>query len=127
MDLERAAILYRMAAEGGLPEAAYQYAKAFRTGRGVRRNLRKAADWFTAAAVLGHIEAQLAAAEIYDQGQGIPRDPARAYFWYGAAEAAGVFGADADRARVARELSAEKRAEVDERLAVWLRRLDIQL
>ena len=50
-------------------------------GRGVARDLTKAAYWFRKAARRGNPNAQAQLMSMYFKGQGVPRDLVRAYMW----------------------------------------------
>lgn len=84
-DLERAASLYRAAAEAGLPAAMFNLARAYDKGRGVVRDLETAALWYRNAADKGHAGAMASLGSMFEHGEGVERDGDEAFRLYGLA------------------------------------------
>ena len=77
-DYNRAADLYRIAAEAGLVQAQASLGKLYANGEGVEQDDEKAVFWLTKAAEEGHIEAQKKLASVY---AGQSRNFPQAYAW----------------------------------------------
>lgn len=78
---EEAADAYRRLSEQGNVRARTRLAWMHETGRGVPRDLSKAAQLFESAATLGDAEAQFALSVMLRTGAGRPRDDAAARAW----------------------------------------------
>lgn len=76
---------FRTLANTGMADAQYNVGFMYFNGRGVPKDLAKAAQWYRAAAEQGHAQAQVDLAIAYMQGQGVLRDLAEAVKWYGKA------------------------------------------
>ena len=72
---------FREAAEGGDPEAQFNYAHALETGWGTARDEAAARRWFERAAEAGHDGAQLRLGLMLVVGAGGPADPAAGVRW----------------------------------------------
>jgi hypothetical protein len=68
-------------AQAGNPDAEFDVAYDYATGKGLPRDLTKAAFWFRKAAELGDAGAQYKLALLYNTGNGVPQDYAEGYFW----------------------------------------------
>ena len=71
-DQSEAVKWYRMAAEQGLPDAAFELARCYRFGIGVRRNRTTASKWLHRAAELGNAKAMVMVGKLcldYDSGE----------------------------------------------------------
>ena len=64
------------------PEVLFQRGQDYKLGRGVEKDLARAAEWFGKAANQGYAPAQYAMGLAMEFGQGAPKDPARAAGWY---------------------------------------------
>lgn len=62
--------------------AAHTRAVNHELGRGVPRDVTRAAELYRVSAELGYAESQNDLARLYDQGRGVAPDAARAYYWY---------------------------------------------
>ncbi len=75
-------LLYRRAAEAGLPDAEFNVAVMLDSGRGVTSNIAQAATWYARAAAHGNHRAAYNLGQLYEAGEGVPKnnDIARAWF-----------------------------------------------
>jgi APA family basic amino acid/polyamine antiporter len=80
---------WRMAAATGLPLAQYEMGRAYRDGRGVKKDMHKAIHWFTKSAKQGMVEAMLALADLYQGWYGMAANMELAKTWYRQAAASG--------------------------------------
>jgi len=78
----------RLAAQAGDPEAQYNLAMMFQTGKGVGRNAQEAFNYLVQAAEQGLARAQSRLALAYGAGDGVANDPIEAHKWLLAAHAA---------------------------------------
>ncbi len=81
-DAVRAFVLYRRAAELGLPEAELNVAVMYDAGRGVAHDSRQAATWYAAAASGGVARAGFDLGQLYEAGDGVPRNLELARAWF---------------------------------------------
>jgi TPR repeat protein len=87
---QRAAELYRVAAELGNPEAMARYAGFLEHGKaGVQQNFFEAVVWYRKAADEQHPAASTRVGTLYETGTVLERDPAAAYRLYRSAADAG--------------------------------------
>lgn len=77
-DYARAAELYKIAAQAGLPQAQTRLGLLYAEGKGVPHSDETAAKWLTKAAEQGYVDAGRKLAELYAYNMG---DPAKAYAW----------------------------------------------
>ncbi|MCR6632676.1 MAG: sel1 repeat family protein [Magnetospirillum sp.] len=84
-----------MAAQGDA-EAQFQLAQAYRSGKGMKKNLSEAVSWFAIAAGNGQKGAAVELAKLYEQGAGVKRDLSQAAQWW---FRAGALGDEAAKAR----------------------------
>lgn len=77
-DYKRAAELYKMAADAGIPQGQAGLGKLYANGEGVEQNFETAVFWLTKAAETGYVEAQRKLAAVYAHNLG---DPSKAYAW----------------------------------------------
>ena len=70
------------AAGQGDAAAQLQLGQSYYIGRGVEKDVVKAAQWFQKAAAQGHREAQYYLGTMYRAGQGVEKDAAKATLWY---------------------------------------------
>ncbi len=89
-NLEKAAALYREAADLGLPVAMFSVGRAYDKGRGLPRDPASAAQWYRKAADNGHAEAMASLGSMYEFGEGVGRDLPEALRLYSEAAEAGV-------------------------------------
>jgi hypothetical protein len=74
-DVQAAEKLYRMAAEGGLPEAMRAVGKAYDLGLGEQKNPVEACKWYRRAFVHGDAIAAVRLGEILSRGdEGVPKN-----------------------------------------------------
>lgn len=83
----------RRAAEVGDPAAAFEVAARYASGKGVRRDLAKAAEWYERAAQAGVAVAQYRLGSLLERGQGVAMDRSAAVTWYQRAADQGNTGA----------------------------------
>jgi uncharacterized protein len=95
----RAVRLLRRAAAGGIPDAMFDLAVSYETGKGARRDLCAAFQWYVRAALRGDRAACVHVANCYASGTGVPTDIESALLWYEWAEARGVDGGEAAKFR----------------------------
>lgn len=73
----------RERAEAGDPEAQFNLAKNYETGRaGYKKDFAEAERWYRLAAEQGDPFAQASLAILYRFGKGVPRDYVEAYKWF---------------------------------------------
>ena len=80
-DPQQAARWYQLAADKGHPEAQFNLARLYSTGKGVKRDEEQAARWVSASAIQGYAPAQANLGQRYAAGNGVTQDDKRAYFW----------------------------------------------
>jgi TPR repeat protein len=73
---------FKPLAEQGDVEAQHNLAVLFKTGKGVMKDLKKAAQWFRKAADQGLAEAQFNLGHMYDRGEGVEQNASKAVLWY---------------------------------------------
>lgn len=61
-------------AQSGKIQAMYDVGKLYQRGRGVNKNINKAAEWFQKAADAGHAASQAQLGILYFEGRGVPQD-----------------------------------------------------
>ncbi len=81
-DHDRAAELYRRAAEDGYTVAQYELAGCYAAGKGVLRDNAQAIQWYKRAAEDGYRPALYELGNCYAKGKGVARDIAEAVQWY---------------------------------------------
>jgi len=72
----------RKSAEQGDKAGQFRLGQRYEAGKGVKRDLDKAADWYRKAAEKGFIDAQTNIGIMYYDGQGVPRDHSEAAKWF---------------------------------------------
>lgn len=83
VNLERAAELYKEAAELGIRESQALYGVALKNGQGVEQNFIQAETWLRKAALAGDVEAAVVLADMNGQGNDdIPPNYTEAARWY---------------------------------------------
>jgi ankyrin repeat protein len=88
-EFAKAVQIWEAAAKRGNMSAAYQLGVAYRSGRGVQKDLGKAAAWFERAADGGDPDAQYALGILCESGLGVERDRNRALDLLGRAARSG--------------------------------------
>ena len=92
----------------------------YRLGKGVPRDLRRAAHWFERAADQGDVGGQYWLAEAYGRGDGVPASPERPFQWFHRLAERGYAPA---QERIARAYATGQGVPHDDRQAVvWLER-----
>jgi hypothetical protein len=81
LDKEKAAALYRRAADWGHSSAQYCLGVLYSNGEGVDRDEVEAAAWFHKAAEQGNPDAQVSLGLAYKTGSGVPQDSAQGAMW----------------------------------------------
>jgi len=81
-DFMEAYQVFKPLAEQGNAEAEHNLAVLYKSGKGVMKNLKKAAYWFEKAAKLGLADAQFNLGYMYDMGTGVEHNASKAVFWY---------------------------------------------
>ena len=74
--------IFKPLAEQGDMEAQHNLAVLYKTGKGVMRDMEKAAMWFRKAAEQGLPDAQFNLGELYDEGNGVEKRHEYAALWY---------------------------------------------
>lgn len=88
VDYNKAAELFRQAANNGSTEAQFALGCMYQNGHGVAQNFMEAANWYLKSAQADNPNAQFLLGLSYKEGSGVPRDPMESYKWiYLAAEA----------------------------------------
>lgn len=83
-------------ANAGDPAAQVLVGESYAAGRGLERDLNRAAEWYRKAADKNDLSAELHLAALYrDGGKGLPRDMEQATAWYRKAAEQGDVGAQA--------------------------------
>ena len=101
--------------------AAHTRAVDHELGRGVPRDVARAAELYRVSAELGYAESQNDLARLYDQGRGVAEDAARAYYWYTLAMEQGNACALHERENLIERMS---EAELDDARALLRARVD---
>ncbi|HEC19813.1 MAG TPA: sel1 repeat family protein [Gammaproteobacteria bacterium] len=81
-DFSKAFTIFSRLAEAGNPEAQYNLAMLYRTGKGVAKDPVASLRWFRRAAEQGVADAQYYMGYFYDNGEGVTQDPKKAFAWY---------------------------------------------
>ncbi len=93
-DLEKAALYFTKAAEGGHVEAQNKLGQLYLYGQGVTQDCAQAIKWLTAAAEQGWGDAQFTLGQLYLKGEGTEVNLVEADKWLNLAAKQGVKGAD---------------------------------
>jgi TPR repeat protein len=104
-------------AQQGSPDAQFVLAQMYSFGAGVPQDDAEAFTWFRRAGEGGHAEAQAVLGFLHAYGVGIEEDAFQAYFWFSLAATRANPVAEANRDKIARSLSAARRAEADRLVA----------
>ena len=88
-DYKRAAQILAPIAESGMPEAQYQLAGLYRSGRGVEKDHERAFKWLKKASLQEHVKAQYNLGVMYEHGWGTDESLDDALIWYRAAATQG--------------------------------------
>jgi hypothetical protein len=81
-DYEKAAFLFRRAAELGDARAQLELGNLYSEGKGVSQDYALAVVWYRKAAEQGNSWAQYILGDLYEKGNGLSQDYVEAYFWY---------------------------------------------
>jgi hypothetical protein len=81
-DCEKAAFLFRRAAELGDARAQLELGNLYSEGKGVSQDYALAGVWYRKAAEQGNSSAQYILGDLYEKGNGLSQDYVEAYFWY---------------------------------------------
>ena len=81
-DYEKAAFLFRRAAEQGDAQAQLELGNLYSEGNGVPQDYTLASVWYLKAAEQGNSSAQYILGDLYEKGNGLSQDYVEAYFWY---------------------------------------------
>ncbi len=88
---EEATVLYRKAAEAGLPQAQYNLGYLHEHGQaGAQQDITLAVEWYRKAAEQNLPEAQHMLGVLHTEGRGVPENFATAYSWYDKAAQQGL-------------------------------------
>ena len=118
-DPERAAKLFKRAAERGHPEAQFHWALRLMSDEIDQHNQAEAETWLRRAANSGHTEAAIRLAELYLRGSGAPPNYSEAAHWYRVAAEKG--DPSAARALGSLYLTGRGVARDEQEAARWLR------
>ena len=61
-------------AEQGDPEAQFRLGYRYKTGKGIKKNYKKAIEWLTKAAMQGNSNAQYSLGTCYNRGKGVKKN-----------------------------------------------------
>jgi TPR repeat protein len=115
---------WRALAEAGDAEAQTALASLYASGQGTPANPARAVHWYRRAAEQGDAVAQQNLGDFYGRGVGVGRDLVSAYIWLSLAADQGRRWAERRRGEVAAQLSPERHAEAEARLAIRRRARD---
>ncbi len=62
--------------------AQFNLGNCYYSGKGVKKNLKKAVYWWEKAANGGYVMSQYYLASCYENGEGVERDISKAKYWY---------------------------------------------
>ncbi len=65
---------FELAAEQGNADAMFYIGEIYKNGKGVMKDINKAAKWYLKAAELDHTEAQFNIGFCYKNGKGVPKN-----------------------------------------------------
>ena len=122
-DPEQAAYWYRQAADKGHPQAQFELAQLYASGKGVKRDEEQAARWVSASAIQAYGPALANLGERYAAGNGVAKDDKRAYFWLTLAFLHGDRSVEKARAAAAARLKPAQVAEQDHAAQNWKPRM----
>ncbi len=108
---------WRALAEAGDAEAQTALASLHLSGQGTPANPARAVHWYRRAAEQGDAVAQQNLGDLHGRGVGVGRDLVSAYVWLSLAADQGRRWAERRRGEVAAQLSPERHAEAEARLA----------
>jgi len=110
---------YRIAAEQGDAEAQYNLASMYQNGKGVSKNYVEAVKWYRRAAEQGLAAGQLVLGVMYEIGMVEPKDLVSAYMWVNLAAAQSLQGAQEEREKIERQMTAAQVAEAQNLSREW--------
>jgi TPR repeat protein len=102
-DLEKARVLYRLAADQCLDAAQHRLGILYYNGNHVPRDYTEALPWLMLAAAQGYPDSMYAVALCHEKGFGVVVNVAEAICWYKRSQAAGVLAAAAALRRLDEE------------------------
>jgi len=102
--------LYLRAARAGLPDAQFDVAVMYDSGRGIRQDEASAALFFAFAAINGHARAAYNLALLYGSGDGVPRNSGLERAWFREAARLG-FAMPEDRLGASQPVAAKAGSE----------------
>ncbi|MEI7994355.1 MAG: tetratricopeptide repeat protein, partial [Methylococcaceae bacterium] len=88
-EYKEAAKCYRLSAEQGNANSAFDLGRLYRDGKGVMQDPKEAIRWFQLAAIQGHAKAPYNLGGMYEKGEGVTQDYAQAVKFYRLAEEQG--------------------------------------
>ncbi|KKB12692.1 hypothetical protein VE25_06065 [Devosia geojensis] len=118
-DLEVARLWYQRAAEAGNRMAMHNLAAIHAGGEMGDQDFETAAEWFEQAGERGMTDSQFNLGMLYARGLGVEQDFERSYKWFSLAAHSGDTDAAKARDDIARSLSAEAVARLNEEAAAW--------
>ena len=110
----------RQAADAGDPEAQFNLAMMYRSGKGVQMSKESAFEYFCAAAEQGVSSAQLRLALAYGTGDGVMEDGIEAHKWLLIARASGAALAEVNLKHSTASLNQASHKEANRRAQKWL-------
>ncbi|HTP35071.1 MAG TPA: tetratricopeptide repeat protein [Candidatus Acidoferrales bacterium] len=122
-DPKLAAYWYWQAADNGHPEAQFNLARLYSSGKGVKRDEEQAARWVSASAAQGYAPAQASLGERFATGNGVTKDDKHAYFWLTLAFLHGEKSGEKTRSAEAAKLAPAEVAQQDRAAQNWKPRM----
>ena len=118
-DYKVAVSWYRLAAGQGYASAQNSLGNRYYNGEGVSQDYAEAVKWYRLAANQGDAFAQNNLGACYYNGEGVPQDYGEVYFWWLLAAANGDDFAKEHRDIAAKELTPQRRGEIQARATKW--------
>lgn len=116
----KAAQWWHLAAEKGDPEAQFNLAGAYMTGKGVDQDKSVALNWLVKAAEQGVVNAQSKLGLLFATGDGVARDPIEAHKWFLLAGDSGDVAALSNTRHSEGQLDVMQIAEASRRAKCWM-------
>ena len=107
-------------AAAGDAKAQYNLGVSYVFREGAPKDDAEAARWYRKAAEQGHPLAQYNLGASYATGRGVPKDEAEAYYWLNLGASALDEEERSTRDQVGRNMTPEKRQEIQERCRKWV-------
>ncbi len=111
-------------AENGDSGAMFALGQMYATGRGVEKDLKKAADYFHKASELGNAEAQQSFGSALMLGEGVEQDMIEALKWFIVSARKGNKAANVYAGNVARFMTRDMRLEARSKALKWQQDFD---